>query len=193
MTYLHKNHGYWDVAEPLPGSYKVGTTDKDYLAGAYILLSDEQLAFRRSHPGADGLEVVRMERTEERRTLEEAKRFKTANIAEYSRSRLVDRFRIGGREAWLTPEERANYRNSIEAAELLGEEAVAFRVAGAEMTVPLREARLMLARVQRYADACYLVAEAHKDAVAALTDIASVDAFDYTAGYPEPLNFDAAW
>ena len=55
------------------------------------------------------------------------------------------------------------------------------------MKLPVEQARRVLAMVQRYADACYLVTERHKKAVRALQSIEEVEAYDYTTGYPEKL------
>jgi surface protein len=47
----------------------------------------------------------------------------------------------------------------------------------------------MLAKIQRYADASYLVTQKHIAEVSKLTTVAEVEAYDITQGYPEKLSF----
>jgi len=65
----------------------------------------------------------------------------------------------------LTPIERSNYKNSIEAAELVGLENVSFYINDKEISLPLATAKLMLAQIQLYADQCFIVTKQHKAAV----------------------------
>lgn len=116
-----------------------------------------------------------------------AKAAKIAEIAAYSDSDAVNALTFHGIKTWLTPAERANYDTSLTAAELLGETGITFLVDGKELELPVEQARRVLAMVQRYADACYLVTERHKKAVRALQSIEEVEAYDYTTGYPEKL------
>lgn len=116
-----------------------------------------------------------------------AKTAKIAEIAAYSDSDAVNSLTFNGLKTWLTPAERANYDTSLTAAELLGETGITFLVDGNELELPVEQARRVLAMVQRYADACYLVTERHKIAVKALQTVDEVEAYDYTTGYPEKL------
>lgn len=116
-----------------------------------------------------------------------AKAAKIAEIAVYSDSDAVNSLTVNGLKTWLTPAERANYDTSLTAAELLGETGITFLVDGNELELPVEQARRVLAMVQRYADACYLVTERHKKAVRALQTVDEVEAYDYTKGYPEKL------
>ena len=47
----------------------------------------------------------------------------------------------------------------------------------------------MLAAVQRYADKCYLVTEAHKRAIKGLSESEDVVNYDVTTGYPTKVTF----
>lgn len=122
-------------------------------------------------------------------TLEEAKAQKIAEINDYSESDNVNSLTYNGVETWLTPAIRSNYLTSISSAELLGETSITFAIAGQAVTVPLQNAKIMLAKLQRYADACYLVTSTHKADVGALTTIAEVADYNYKAGYPDKLKF----
>lgn len=116
-----------------------------------------------------------------------AKAAKIAQIAAYSDSDAVNSLTFNGLKTWLTPNVRANYLVSLDAAELLGETDITFVVEGVQASLPIKQVRLLLAKIQRYADACYLVTERHKIAVRALQTVEEVEAYDYTTGYPEKL------
>lgn len=116
-----------------------------------------------------------------------AKAAKIAQIAAYSDSDAVNSLTFNGIKTWLTPNVRANYLVSLDAAELLGETDITFVVEGVQASLPIKQVRLLLAKIQRYADACFLVTERHKIAVRALQTVEEVEAYDYTTGYPEKL------
>lgn len=116
-----------------------------------------------------------------------AKAAKIAEIAAYSDSDAVNSLTFNGIKTWLTPNVRANYLVSLDAAELLGETDITFVVEGVQASLPIKQVRLLLAKIQRYADACYIVTERHKIAVRALQTVDEVESYDYTKGYPEKL------
>jgi hypothetical protein len=92
--------------------------------------------------------------------------------------------------AWLTPSERANYRSSIDAAELVGVENLQLYVGEMPVTLPTQSAKMMLAQIQLYADQCFIVTKQHIAAVAALETIEAVDAYDNTVDYPSKPEFN---
>lgn len=117
-----------------------------------------------------------------------AKEVKIAEIDAYSDSDAVNSLTFNGIKTWLTPNVRANYLVSLDAAELLGETDITFVVEGVQASLPIKQVRLLLAKIQRYADACFLVTERHKIAVKALQTVEEVEKYDYTTGYPEKLS-----
>jgi hypothetical protein len=146
---------------------------------------------------ADAMEKAQME-TEGRKPDEEppvemptdidmAKAAKIAEIAAYSDSDAVNSLTFNGIKTWLTPNIRANYLVSLDAAELLGETDITFVVEGVQASLPIKQVRMLLAKIQRYADACYIVTEGHKRAVRELQTVEEVEKYDYTTGYPEKL------
>ena len=188
MVYIHKQIGFWQV-EDLPDSYLQGTALEEYENGAYIALSDEQIAFHESHPSASQTEVWNMQLSIPIRTVKCAIEEKLMQIEMYDRSEAVNSFVVNGISTWLTPDVRSNYKNSIESAELLGETHITFIIAGIVATTTLPEARVMLAKIQRYADNCTIVTKTHKEEVKGLIDIVMIDAYDYAAGYPNKEEF----
>ena len=92
--------------------------------------------------------------------------------------------------AWITPDKRADYKNSLDSAELLGMEEVHPVFNGIEFTLHVNVAKISLAKIQIYANQCYNVTEQHKAAVNYLTTVKEVEDYDYTVGYPSKLTFD---
>ena len=170
-VYIKKNHSthFVEFNEALnPELYdNIGTTWQDYEANKWVLLSSEQVAFRDEHPNASVKEVYDMEIVVPVRTLEMAKQEKLWAIEDYDRSDHVNSFTIdfgGGvtQDAWITPEQRSNYKNSLDSAELLGLTEVHPVFNGQQLTLSLQMAKMALAQIQIYADRCYIVTETHK-------------------------------
>ena len=199
-TYIRQNiRGYYieypDVIDPDYWQGKTGTTYQDFLEGKWVLLSDEQADFHKAHPEASIREVIDMRMTPApERTIEQAKAEKLSAIGTYDNGEAVNGFDIvmGGdtMTAWLTPEQRANYKNSLDSAELLGLTEVHPVFGGVQIALPVQTAKTALAQIQIYADRCFIVTEGHKADVEALSTVEAVDAYDHTAGYPERLVFN---
>ncbi len=126
--------------------------------------------------------------------LERAKSSKVAEIEAYDQSDEVNGFDItvGGQTmaAWLTPDKRSDYKNSLDSAELLGMTEVHPVFNGVALTIPTQTAKMALAKIQIYANQCYGVTEQHKANVMALTTIEEVEAYDFQRFYPERLRFE---
>jgi hypothetical protein len=127
------------------------------------------------------------------RTLADAKAEKIAQIEAYDSSDVVNGFDIviddNTITTWITPDQRSNYKNSLDSAELLGLEEVHPVFDGVQLTLETAMAKMALAQIQIYADRCFIVTETHKTNVEALESIEDVDAYDNTTDYPERLTF----
>lgn len=195
-TYIkHDIRGYYiDFEEKFREDLydNLGSTWEDFLDNKWVLLSDEQVAFHEEYPEASIKEVWDMELTPPHvRDLDDAKNEMLANIDEYDNSIDVNGFTINNEiDAWFTVSERTNYKSSIEAAKTLGVDSLSFFIGDMLITIPTADAEVMLAQIQLYADQCYIVTKQHKEAVEALDTIEAVDAFPYTQGYPQKLNFN---
>lgn len=200
VTYIKRNvPGYYiELQNELdPKNYSnIGSTYEDFQKGLYVKLSEEQVKFREENPTASVKEVWDMEinvYVEPERTLEQAKMEKLNEIDMYDNSDAVNGFTINGAiPAWFNPSERTNYALSINAAKLLGQETLTFAVGDNVLQVATNKAEMMLSAIQLYADGCYMITKQHKMTVEALDSIEAVDAYDYTTGYPEKLNFELA-
>ena len=126
--------------------------------------------------------------------LERAKQEKIAELEAYDQSDAVNGFdvTIDGQtmSLWIDRETRADYRSSIEAAELLGRTEVKPVFAGIEVTLSIQMAKMALAQVQLYANQCYGVTERHKAAINALDTAEAVEAYNFERFYPERLTFN---
>lgn len=170
----------------------IGSTYEDYLNNLWVQLSDEQAEFYKNNPNASVKEVWDMELTPiPEPTLEEIKENKIRMIKDHDSSTSVNSFIVNGvMEAWLTPEERSNYKSSIDAAKLVGFESLSFFINDVLLTTTPQQAELMLANIQLYADHCFIVTKQHIATVNALETIEEVENYDYTIGYPSKLNFE---
>lgn len=119
------------------------------------------------------------------RTLADAINERLALLRAYDQSEAVLSFKFGGKDMWLNPQQRTNYLMTINAAEDMGMSAVPF--GGQE--VPISQARIVLNMVALYAMQVMAVTDAHDAAIRRKKKIETVDAYDYTAGYPEKLVF----
>lgn len=169
----------------------LGLTYEDFLNSKWVLLSNEQVQFHIDNPTASVKEVWDMQLTPvPPRTLEDAKYEMICKINVYDTSDNVNGFTVNGTiEGWFTPEERSNYKSSIDSAKLLGVDNLSFFIGDNLLTLPTLAAEQMLAQLQLYADQCYIVTREHKADVEDLTTIEEVDAYPYTDGYPQKLNF----
>jgi hypothetical protein len=126
--------------------------------------------------------------------LERAKQDKIAELEAYDDSDAINGFDIVMdwqiMSAWLTPDKRADYKNSIDAAELLGMEEVHPVFNGVMVTMPIQRAKLALAQVQIYANQCYGVTETHRENINNLSTIEAVEEYDFTTGYPNRIVFN---
>ena len=121
--------------------------------------------------------------------LSQAKDAKTREIEAYDRSAAVNSFSLGGTEMWLSFDERARIRQSIDAYRNGGRTEMTKWYNGKAFTFTLDTWQTMLDKLSVYASEALNVTEQHKAEVLALTDIEAVENYDYKTGYPEKLSF----
>ena len=122
-------------------------------------------------------------------TLSDAIAGKVAEINAYDRSAAVNSFTLGGTEMWLSFDERARIRQSIDAYRNEGRIEMTKWFNGKAFTFTLDTWQTMLDRLSVYASEALNVTEQHKAEVRALTSIEAVEEYDYKTGYPEKLSF----
>ena len=122
-------------------------------------------------------------------TLSDAIAGKVAEINAYDRSAAVNSFTLGGTEMWLSFDERARIRQSIDAYRNEGRTEMTKWFNGKAFTFTLDMWQTMLDKLSVYASEALNVTERHKAEVRALTSIETVERYDYKTGYPEKLSF----
>lgn len=115
----------------------------------------------------------------------EAREKKLKALSEYDSSPAVNSFVIAGKQMWLDPLTRANYLNTVQGAQRMGILEVEFL----GVKIAVEQAIRMLDAINLYAMQCVSVTEKHCKAIEDMRDIASIEAYDYTQGYPERLEF----
>ena len=118
--------------------------------------------------------------------LEEAKNKKIQELVAYDSSPNVNSFTLAGKSLWIVPADRTNYMITLEGARRLGIESISFL----GETIPVDTAITILDAINVYAMQCVGVTDTHKANINALTTVEEVEAYDFTTGYPEKLNFD---
>ena len=116
-------------------------------------------------------------------TLETAKAIKIAELNQFDASAAVRTFYVRQTPVWLSPNRRNNFRSYCKSLD--SGQTVPFK----GMTIPADTALTMLARVERYAGDTTIVTEGHAAAINALATIEAVEAYDFTEGYPDKLEF----
>ncbi len=111
-------------------------------------------------------------------------------ISAYNNSSSVNGFIMGGKKMWLTLDERQAVKIALDAYEHNGEATMTKVWGGVEYTFPLATYKDMLARIEQYASECQNATEKHLAAVEKLETVEDVCDYDYTAGYPEMIDFD---
>ena len=116
-------------------------------------------------------------------TLATVKGIKIAELGQYDASDTIRSFYVNGTPVWLSPNRRNNLRSYCET--LGSGQDVPFMGA----LIPVETAIAMLARVEKYAGDTTIVTETHASAINALDNIAAVQAYDFTTGYPTNPRF----
>lgn len=129
------------------------------------------------------------EYVEPAKTLEQAKAEKINEITAYDASEAVNSFALGGTTMWLSFDERARIRQSIDAYRGEGRTEMTKWFGGKAFTYTLDTWQAMLDKLSVYASEALNVTEQHKAEVEALTSIEAVEGYDVSKGYPDKLTF----
>lgn len=125
----------------------------------------------------------------EKSPLDRAKELVLRKIDQYDTSSNVNGFMLNGVQVWLSKDTRVGLMNSVTIEKNSGKEQSTVWFNGICITINCDAAIQMLSSIELYALACYNRTAQHRLAVSQLTDISKVQAYDYTAGYPDKLSF----
>lgn len=188
---------YIELNEALdPESNYIGESWKDYKSGAWVLLSDEQIAFHKEHPEANIEEVFNMQLTPNleptpAEKLEQARKEKIQAI--YNQDRSTELFTVNGIPMWLDKSTRTSLvANTLLAEKAAGKTETTLWYTGqppVSISVPISWLEERLAELELYAKATYDTTQSHLAAVYSLTTVEEIEAYDITTGYPEQLTF----
>lgn len=204
-TYIQKDKEgfYFETTEELQN---VGITYPDFLNGRPIKLSEDQVRYHNWNLDADIETVLNVCEYKDGgevlwyvsqvpMTLDYAKELKKNALAEYDKSDAINDLIIIGSihgeiHGWLTPEQRSNYKNSVESAKLIGVEELTLYVGDYFFNLTTSDAERYLAMIQLYADRCSVVTKMHERNIMSLESVDAVEGYDFTSGYPPKLRFE---
>lgn len=191
IKYKIKNHYVELESELDPELYdNIGESWDDYLNNKWIQLSSDQLKFKEENPYASVKEVFEMKLTElPVKTLEQVKDDKRKYILDYDSSKSVNIFYINGLEVWLDKATRTGLKLRFEAEIAVGQTDTTLWYNNMQFPLLLEDAVQMLYAIEIYASECYDNTQKHLAEVSSLNTIEEVEAYDYTTGYPDKLNF----
>lgn len=156
----------------------------------HVVRTQKSRVFNPTHEQilADGWEeYVTPEPTAEK-LLERAKLKKVAAIKAHDTSSAVNSFYYGDVEYWLDRDTRVSVRSTAEIMKEMGRETMTLWLGDVNVTLTPAEVLQMLAVLEVYALECYNTTAEHKAKVNALVCVEDVEAYDYTADYPEKIH-----
>ena len=114
-------------------------------------------------------------------------------IEAHDKSAAVNSFSVSGVAMWLDREQRTSLAHTIALAAEAGDDTFTMWAPGTppvRFDIPVEMAGQMLNALELYAKATYNVTQGHIASVYGLATIAEIEAYDYTAGYPDKLEFN---
>lgn len=209
MIYIQKQLGFYFSKVLLGDTYNVGTALEDYNNGAYLPLSDEQVAFHEAFPDATPLQVWNMEipstpepePVPEPDALEVARRLKLQEIADqdaFSNKFFVlvtqGGVEVANQELWIDKDLR-NSLYSITLPALLSDGETKTKLWTTSMPpqsieVPISWAMKYLPYLEIYAKRTYDLRASNEAAAYAATTVEEIAQIDVKADYPHFLTFE---
>ena len=135
----------------------------------------------------DGVRLETGGMTSEAALTAAAQKMVLAEIEKHDTSSAVNGFILNGQRVWLDKATRVGLMNSTTIAKAMGQSTTTLWLGDAKLVVECDKAIQLLSALEMYALECFNVTAVHKKAVAEMSTVESVLAYDYTAGYPEML------
>ena len=135
----------------------------------------------------DGVRLETGGMTSEAALTAAAQKMVLEQIDKYDTSPSVNGFMLNGQRVWLNKDTRVGLMNSTSIAKAMGKKTTTLWFGGMQIEVNCDKAIGLLSALEMYALECFNVTAAHKKAVAEMSTVEEVLAYDYTAGYPEVL------
>ena len=135
----------------------------------------------------DGVRLETGGMTSEAALTAAAQKMVLAEIEKLDTSSAVNGFMLNGERVWLDKATRVGLMNSTSIAKAMGQPTTTLWLGDVKLVVDCDKAIQLLSALEMYALECFNVTAAHKKAVAEMSTVEEVLAYDYTAGYPEVL------
>ena len=135
----------------------------------------------------DGVRLETGGMTSEAALTAAAQKMVFAEIEKHDASPAGNGFMLNGQRVWLNKDTRVGLMNSTSIAKAMGKKTTTLWFGGMQIEVNCDKAIGLLSALEMYALECFNVTAAHKKAVAEMSTVEEVLAYDYTAGYPEVL------
>ena len=135
----------------------------------------------------DGVRLETGGMTSEAALTAAAQKMVLAEIEKHDTSSAVNGFILNGQRVWLDKATRVGLMNSTTIAKAMGQPTTTLWLGDAKLVVECDKAIQLLSALEMYALECFNVTAVHKKAVAEMSTVESLLAYDYTAGYPEML------
>lgn len=135
----------------------------------------------------DGVRLETGGMTSEAALTAAAQKMVLAEIEKLDTSSAVNGFMLNGQRVWLDKATRVGLMNSTTIAKAMGQPTTTLWLGDMKLVVECDKAIQLLSALEMYALECFNVTAAHKKAVAEMSTVEDVLAYDYTAGYPEVL------
>ena len=135
----------------------------------------------------DGVRLETGGMTSEAALTAAAQKMVLAEIEKHDMSPAVNGFILNGEHVWLDKATRVGLMNSTSIAKAMGQATTTLWLGDVKLVVECDKAIQMLSALEMYALECFNVTAVHKKAVAEMSTVEEVLAYDYTAGYPEVL------
>lgn len=119
-------------------------------------------------------------------SLEDVKAVALAGLYAYDSSEEVNTCSVNGVNLWLNKYSRALFRMQAQASSDDAEFTL-YGFDGSSVTLTCVQLKTFLSTLESYAMATYGVTRHHETVIKALKDVAAVQSYDFTNGYPEPL------
>lgn len=203
--YINKNAldiyvGQNDVLDS--DSHFVGQSWLGYSAGAWVQLSDKQIAFKEAHPNASIEEVLKMalmpvpdpdlepDLTPEE-LLERSRQEKIYKV--YEQDRSTEQFTVNGLPMWLDKNTRTSLiANTLPAEKAKGKISTTLWYAGqppVAIPVPIIWLEEKLTELELYAKSTYDTTQSHLAVIYSLSTVEEIEAYDISVKYPDKLVF----
>ena len=135
----------------------------------------------------DGVRLETGGMTSEAALTAAAQKMVLAEIEKHDTSPSVNGFMLNGQRVWLNKDTRVGLMNSTTIAKAMGQPTTTLWLGDVKLVVECDKAIQLLSALEMYALECFNVTAVHKKAVAEMSTVESVLAYDYTAGYPKML------